>query len=319
MSPLSSVLPHLWAPRNNGTATPAVLPTFEFKPSVTAPPSSSIQSSRCRTKYSPTETSSSMGGIQTDSSPSSASTLWSAFTSSTTSADPAQQQNQEMPLGTKIGLGMMPVVIAILGLFVFFVFWWRRRKVRQARQSHTSIPPPVPEKDYSALLPPIESSRNGSKVLTMAAFSTHVNNNRYREAQVFGQPMDRGIRIVERDQESGQRIRSVTPPRSSRSGKSKKKSRSGPDSPIDGSSPFRLKRGDTVRRSLGSEISDLWPSPPPTAWVKRQDTANQRPLSRSDQDMGTPRLHRINSQSSRSRGDTGSAYRPPGGTYWPMI
>lgn len=41
------------------------------------------------------------------------------------------------------------------------------------------------------------------------------------------------------------------------------------DSPIDASSPFRLKRGDTIKRhSLGSDLFRLWPTPPTSTYIK---------------------------------------------------
>jgi hypothetical protein len=183
-----------------------------------------------------------------------------------------------MPSGTKVGLAMIPVIIALCAICLFSVFWWRKGKARRASQD-LETPPPVPEKDYVTRLPSLNSDRRGSKVFNMAAFSTHVYDGRYREAQVLGQSRE-FIRSIDPDQDDDREMLR-TPPRSIKS----EKVHSGRDSPIDGSSPFRLKRDDTVRRSLGSEISELWPSPPPTAWVRRQGILDSLPSSRFGRDM----------------------------------
>jgi hypothetical protein len=183
-----------------------------------------------------------------------------------------------MSSATKIGLGMIPVIIASCAICIFAVFWCRRRKAQRMSQDLES-PPPVPEKDYVTRLPSLDSDRRGSKVFDMAAFSTHIYDGRHREAQVLGQSRE-FVRSIDQNQDDDlETLR--TPPRSIKV----EKIRSGRDSPIDGSSPFRLKRGDTLRRSLGSEISELWPSPPPTAWVRRQGILDSLPSSRFGRDM----------------------------------
>ncbi|KAG9196381.1 hypothetical protein G6011_01502 [Alternaria panax] len=195
------------------------------------------------------------------------------------SAQPTPQA-EGMSSGTKVGLGMIPIIIALCAICIFSVFWWRKRKARRIDQDLES-PPPVPEKDYVTRLPSLDSDRRGSKVFNMAAFSTHVYDGRYREAQVLGQSRE-FIRTIDQDQDH-EREMLRTPPRSTKP----EQVRSGRDSPIDGSSPFRLKRGDTLRRSLGSEISEFWPSPspPPTAWIRRQGILDALPSSRFGRDM----------------------------------
>lgn len=161
--------------------------------------------------------------------------------------------NKGMSNVTKIGLGMIPVVVFLCAMWIFFLFWWRKRRLRGVIR-HMG-PPPVPEKDLSLISTSNDSSRRGSKVLNMAAFSTPVHDGRYREAQVFGQsqmPNQSPITDAKKRTDAIVTERAET------------------DSPIDATSPFRLKRGDTLKRcSLGTEISSLWPSPPPSAWIKQ--------------------------------------------------
>jgi hypothetical protein len=222
------------------------------------------------TQQSPYRPSSTPGGLILDNAtpPSSdLSSLPSVIYIETPAATPSQaSQRPGMTFGTKLGLGMIPVVVGLCALWTVFLFWWRRRKAQQQSQVVSPPPPPrVTEKEFMSLVPSLESSRRGSKVFNMAAFSTPIHNdNEWRRGtQVYRESAQPTREATEEDHSDGQNSYTDIIRRAI-SGASR------PDSPTDRTSPFRLKRGNTVRRSsLGSEISNLWPSPPPSAWVKR--------------------------------------------------
>jgi hypothetical protein len=237
--------------------------------------SKSTQQSPCRP--------SSTGGIMTDSSTPPLSippSLPSTLVIETPLATPPPPPG--MSFGTKLGLGMIPVVIGVCALWMIFLFWWRRQKTRKASQSvEAGIAPRVPEKDFLSLVPSLESSRRGSKVFSMAAFSTPIHNasGKRREAHVYKESEQQRTdpeKEVTTEHAMGQSQHKQNDSysdmvRLANSGAS----RTGPDSPIDRTCPFRLKRGNTVRGSLGSEISNLWPSPPPEVWVKRPNVTER--------------------------------------------
>jgi hypothetical protein len=190
-----------------------------------------------------------------------------------------------MELGTKLALGMIPAVLGLCAMWIFFLIWWPKRKARKARKaSQQARPPPVPEKDVPPVVPATNSKQRVSKAFNVAAFSTPIQG-RCREVQVR-HPSKKSTKTVRFS--AKHEINTTTTTRLATS----KGSRPPSHSPIDGTSPFRLKRGDTtVRKSLGSEISSLWPSPPPSVWVKRPQV--------------TERLHSppVTPQSSFSRHD----------------
>jgi hypothetical protein len=62
------------------------------------------------------------------------------------------------------------------------------------------------------------------------------------------------------------------------------------ESPIDGSSPFRLKRGNTIKRNtLGSAIANTWPIPPPRVRMNLSDPTGRIPFPRLDAEAYDPR------------------------------
>lgn len=160
---------------------------------------------------------------------------------------------------TKVGLAMIPIIVALVGIYVLFLFWYRKR--RAARKLESSMAPPVPDKDGQSQNGSIASRRRSSKVFRMAAFVSPLHESLQRAAS------------PPRNEKAGHKKSGsidksiisypIAPP------KSPAMVEAGLDSPIDGSSPFRLKRGDTIRRcSIGPELSRLWPSPPASAWMK---------------------------------------------------
>jgi hypothetical protein len=192
-----------------------------------------------------------------------------------------------MSFGTKMNFAMIPVMIAFCAICIFAAFWWRRRKARKANKG-LQTRPPAKEKDYMTRLPSLDNNRRGSKIFNVSAFSLHITDARHREPQTaIPGYIKNYIRMVDQDQDE-ERATLKTPPHSIKS----EKRHSGRDSLIDGSSPFQLKRCDTLgRRSLGSEISELWPSLPPTAWVKRQGILDSLPSSKFGRDMSRRSQH----------------------------
>jgi hypothetical protein len=184
----------------------------------------------------------------------------------------ATPTNRGLPDTTKIGLAMIPVVVAVIGLYALFLFWWRKRRTAR-KEKRLSISPPVPEKDTPTYPSSITSNKRSSKVYTMAAFAAPIHNGRHREAHFPGtiaaQPEQAPVSKPEDVQ-----IRMTATPRTSRN-----LSVAGLDSPTDRDSPFRLKRGDTLKRmSLGPELARLWPAPPTSAWMKAMNV-NDRQLA----------------------------------------
>jgi hypothetical protein len=168
----------------------------------------------------------------------------------------APPPNSGLPDATKIGLGMIPVVVFAVGLYMLSLSLYRKRR---AACEQAQRPPPVPKKEIRSYNSSLTSHRRGSKVLNMSAFSTPIHDERQfgslYAVQIAPIPEQSLDTIVE------QSDRVAVPKKSAHSEPS-------PDSPIDGSSPFRLKRGDTIKRySLGPELAQLWPSPPATAWL----------------------------------------------------
>jgi hypothetical protein len=166
---------------------------------------------------------------------------------------------------------MIPVVVVMVGLYVLFLFWYRKRRTAR-KQSQGSKAPPVPEKDGLSYNSSIASRRGSSKVFRMAAFSAPVHDGRHHEAHFQGQSAAILEVAPENKDRSVQVQMAAAPLRSPGMGEADL------DSPIDGSSPFRLKRGDTVKRcSLGPELARLWPSPPTSAWMKPLNTDDRLP------------------------------------------
>lgn len=214
----------------------------------------------------------------------------SDLTLTTASAAPPSETDQELSLETKVGLAMIPIAVGLCAWGLILLILWRRRKVHQSHHRITSFAALGPEKAHSPLLPSLSSSTRSRRVFTMAAFYS-------------------------RDKQGMSVTRPTTPPPCN-SPVGRAKTDSNPDSPIDGGSPFRLRPGE-ARKSLGSEISELWPSLPPTVWARRQDILEQLPTSRFGRDMTGPRLKR--SENRGSLRDARDVTRPSMGDNWPLI
>lgn len=162
--------------------------------------------------------------------------------------------------GTKIGLAMIPVVVFLCLIWVLALYWWRKRRAQKVMRD---LPPPVPEKDdwYSA--GSIAGSRRGSRDYPMSATNTPFRHGRYREASVIGRS----------------NLREEYDPTKHETQETKIEGKTSSHSPIDGKSPFRFKTGNSVGRlSLGTHISKLWPTPPPSAWTRQPRPMISRPI-----------------------------------------
>jgi len=188
----------------------------------------------------------------------------------------------------RLGLAMIPVVVVLTGLYILFLFWFRRQ--RAARKA-----PPVPEKDIANS---IASRQRSIKVCNMAAFTTPIDGpfTRIQTKGARKQPprtptlpniaekQRANIEVAPSSPDLFAMHYTPTPPPPSTPPKRKNTdihinmavasscpaiSYAEQDSPIDGSSPFRLKRGDTVKRhSLGSDLFRLWPTPPTSTYMQ---------------------------------------------------
>ncbi|EOA89201.1 uncharacterized protein SETTUDRAFT_167747 [Exserohilum turcica Et28A] len=236
---------------------------------------------------------------------------------STATAVPTRDQSEEMPVGTKVGLAMIPITVGICAWAMVLLFLWRRRKAQQSHQRLMSISS-RPEKNYSHLLPSLGSTFRASRVFTMTAF--HSQDTESQRTQITSESFGGGVHALTCDQVATRgRTMATSPPRST-SNPGRRKTPSNADSPIDESSPFRLTREGTRRNSLGAEISHLWPAPPPSAWTKRQEVLEQLPSSRFGRDMSLPRSLRPSRRSSQSPPRSMRSIKKPAiGESWPLL
>jgi cbb3-type cytochrome oxidase subunit 3 len=179
--------------------------------------------------------------------------------------------NRGMPRTTKIGLAMIPVFVTIVGVYVVFLFWWRKRRTAR-KEKRLSISPPVPVKDITVYPSSIESNKRSSKVYRMAAFAAPIHDGRRREARFSG------IIAAQPEQKPSSRMEDVRAKSTATPRTSLNMSEAGLDSPTDRDCPFRLKRSDTLQRmSLGPELARLWPAPLTSARMKPLRTDDKQP------------------------------------------
>jgi hypothetical protein len=191
-----------------------------------------------------------------------------------TAAASATPTNRGMPTATKIGIAMIPVVIVVVGLCVL-LFFWRRKRRTAPKEKRLSISPPVPEKDNPTYPSSIKSTKRSSKVYTMNAFAAPIHDGRHRKAQFAEEPTAQPAPDA-MSKEEDVIVQMTKTPRTSRIILEVPDI----DSPTDRDSPFRLKRGDTLRRmSLGPELARLFPKPPTAAWMKPMNTNDGQPES----------------------------------------
>jgi hypothetical protein len=186
----------------------------------------------------------------------------------------AAPTNRGMPATTKIGLAMIPVAVVVVGLYVLFLFRWRKRRTAR-KEKRLSISPPVPEKDTPTYPESVKSNKRSSKVYTMSAFAAPLHDGRHREAHFPGLAMAQSEAESMSEEEDVQ-VQMTKTPRTSRT------LLEVPivDSPTDRGSPFRLKRGNTLRRmSLGPELTRLFPTPPTAARLRPVNANEGQPES----------------------------------------
>ena len=190
-----------------------------------------------------------------------------------TISDPAvpAQDSRGLSAASIAGLAMIPVAVFLIAAAIFTHFWLRARRRRGPEIRRLgSTPPPapaVPEKDVRNFRTHSDSfdSMARGKVMCMTAMSTPVAHNGWAAHVASPRPQARpsndnavqhnpwhdqlpkisadimtaGLQVPRRDVDEGN------------------------DSPIDRSSPFRLKRGDTRKRSsLDPDVMSAWPAPP---------------------------------------------------------
>lgn len=229
----------------------------------------------------------------------------------TLSADspiPTLEQSHGLSLETKVGLALIPLAAGLFtwGLVLFCL--WRRRRIHESHHKLESVPMPLPEKSQWQTLPLLSDNIKGGRIFTVTAF--HSSDNWESEAQVFGPGSREGLHEGA----------SATPPPVRRAPSGRRTEAWNQCSPIREETPSQLRQSNTRRRSLGAEISDLWPSPPPTAWARRQDLLNQLPLSRFGRDLNRPRSPRSPRFSSRkSERDMRDINRPSVAENWPLL
>ncbi|KAJ4379398.1 hypothetical protein N0V86_005443 [Didymella sp. IMI 355093] len=192
-------------------------------------------------------------------------------------AVPARERGSLSPASIA-GFAMIPVAVFLIAAAIFTYFWLRKRRRPGPEIRHlgpTRPPPPlVPEKDFGSPNGSFDSTWSGGKMRSMTAMSTPLAHNGWvasprpqarpsNDSAVHHNPWHdqlpkisadittAGLQVPRRDIDEGN------------------------DSPIDRSSPFRLKRGDTKKRtSLDPDLMSAWPAPP-------QPVAQPAPLQTS--------------------------------------
>lgn len=189
--------------------------------------------------------------------------------SASTPPAPANEQQGLSP-SSIAGLAMIPVAVLLIAVGIFTFFWLRKHRRRGPVIRHLSPsggpPPTLPDKDFGSPASSFDSVNSGGKVRNMSAMSTPIVHPGWVSSQ-RSQPRPSHDSAVHHNPWRDQLPKTSTdittaelqvPPRGA--------VEAGNDSPIDRSSPFRLKRGDTQRRSsLDPTVMSAWPAPPPPA------------------------------------------------------
>ncbi|OSS45251.1 hypothetical protein B5807_10434 [Epicoccum nigrum] len=186
---------------------------------------------------------------------------------------PTQEQQSLSPVSIA-GFALIPVGVFLILVAIFAYFWLRKRRRRGPVLRHIGPPPPpppplppaVPKKDFGSPASSFDSVSGGEKARNLSAMSPSVVHagwissqrpqpRRSHDSAVHHNPWRDQIPKVSADITT-QRLE--VPPRGA--------VESGADSPIDRTSPFRLKRGDTQKRSsFDLELMSAWPAPPQPA------------------------------------------------------
>lgn len=176
---------------------------------------------------------------------------------------------ENMQSGTKISLGLIPLIVCVCTLGVFFSIQWRKRQIQKHKQKVTSLP--VPLKNSLSLYSLAGGDCESISTFDMNAFSTPTYHGRFRETSIIGRSMEDHWTA---DRNRGEKcLLDVSLP--------------SPDHPAicdslgDGSNMFRPTCGNTTKRmTLGSEIANIWlaPLPPPPTCVRQPGATKQTPI-----------------------------------------
>jgi hypothetical protein len=181
------------------------------------------------------------------------------------------QQQRGLPPAAIAGFVLIPVAVFLILGAIFAYFWLRKRRrrgpiIRHIDPSPPRPPPPppaVPKKDFGSPASSFDSVAGGEKTRNPSAMSPRIEHagwvssqrsqpRRSHDSAVHHNPWREQDPKVSADITT-QRLQ--VPSRGA--------VESGADSPIDRTSPFRLKRGDTQKRSsFDSELMGGWPAPP---------------------------------------------------------
>ncbi|KAH6622106.1 hypothetical protein C7974DRAFT_414774 [Boeremia exigua] len=184
------------------------------------------------------------------------------------------QEKHGLSANSIAGLAMIPIAVLFIIAAIFIYFWLRKRRRHAPVIRHlgtTPSPPAVPEKDVGSPINSFESIFCGGKVHNMAAISTPIVHTGWiASSRPHVYPSDDSA--VHHNPWDDQLPRNSVDITTASLPAPKATVGSGNDSPIDRSSPFRLKRGDTRKRSsLDPDVMSAWPAPP-------QPTAQPAPL-----------------------------------------
>lgn len=182
------------------------------------------------------------------------------------------QDSRGLSAASIAGLAMVPVAMFLIAAAIFMYFWARARRRRgpEIRRLGPTPPPApaVPEKDergFRTHSDSFESMASGGKVTCMTAMSTPVAHNGWAAQFGSARPQARPSNdsAVRHNPWHDQRPKVSADITTAVLQVPRREVDEGNDSPIDRSSPFRLKRGDTRKRSsLDSELMNAWPAPP---------------------------------------------------------
>lgn len=204
--------------------------------------------------------------IATSIAPSSIQTLTNnlPMPSETASGAASDRQSNDHSLASKVGIAMIPVAVILCLVCVAGFFWIRRRRARRRHPTSDSTLEKEPRPQTSLEFEPRPST---SKVLSMAAFSTPLDKEQSKNRLNTIQGMKSGLNMAATRFGNPDSIQPDL------------------DSPIDRTSPFRLKRGNTIRRcSFESAMTTSWPVPPESVWIKQHRMTEGLHDATSDQE-----------------------------------
>ncbi|UPX12376.1 uncharacterized protein EKO05_0002926 [Ascochyta rabiei] len=179
-----------------------------------------------------------------------------------TITEPAAHSHEKGGLSSRsiAGLAMIPVAVIFIAAAIFTYFCLRKRRRRSPAIRHPGpSPPPVPEKDVYSPVSSFDSMAGGGKVRSMSAMSAPIIHAGWHASPC---PQSHPGAAAHHNPWNDQRPK-ISADITTAGYTARRAIEEGNDSPIDRSSPFRLKRGDTKKRSsLDSEVMSAWPAPP---------------------------------------------------------